>query len=149
MLQNYLWFIYSLTAAMLWGVHYATAGHLSKTIPPSLISVAYLVFVAIAAIGFMVIFLRPALDIKQLGSYVNVASASLLGLMVLTGCIGNILVFYAIADSTATKASIIEITYPIFVALFSLLLFREDTLNVQTGIGGILILVGAVIVAKS
>jgi drug/metabolite transporter (DMT)-like permease len=149
MLQQYLWFIYALTAAVLWGIHYATAGELSKSIPSSLISLAYLVLVAIAAVLGMLIFRQPALNLGQLATYLTPKVALEIGVMALTGCISNFLVFSAIADSTATKASIIEITYPFFVALFATLLYREKALDVQTGIGGLLILTGVFIVLKS
>lgn len=149
MLEKYLWFIYSLTAAVLWGIHYATAGQLSKTMPASLISLGYLIFVAVAALLFMFLFFRDLMDINQLQSYLTLTTLWQLGLMVLTGCLSNFLVFTAIADSTATKASIIEITYPFFVALFGVLMYREQELNIQVMIGGLLILLGSVIIIKS
>ncbi len=149
MLQDYLWFIYALTAAILWGIHYATAGELAKTMSPFLITVAYLVFVSVTILGMIVIFQPPTLELKLLSSYLNKTTIFRLGLMVLTGGLSNFLVFSAIADSSATKASIIEITYPFFVALFATFLYRENALNLQTAIGGLLILFGVVIVLKS
>jgi drug/metabolite transporter (DMT)-like permease len=149
MLQDYLWFIYALIAAMLWGMHYATAGELSKTLPPFFISMAYLIFLGISALG-MLIFFRPlASDLKEFVSYLSWRNLAQLLVMVLTGGVSNFLVFSAIADSSATKASIIEITYPIFVALFAMFLYRENTLNLHTGIGGFFILVGVVFVMRS
>jgi len=69
--------------------------------------------------------------------------------VVLVGCASTILIFAAIAKGTATKASMIEISYPLFVAVFALVLYHEDTLNWQTLIGGLIMLAGVIVVLKS
>lgn len=148
MLQNYSWFFYALAASVSWGVHYATAGQLSKTIPSPLISMVYLVFVAVFSIAAMAAFSYPTIDTEHLLSCWTLSTVLQAGLLVLTGCIGNFLVFSAIADSSATKASIVEITYPFFVALFTLMIYGENELTEQTIIGGVLVIVGITVVVK-
>ena len=81
--------------------------------------------------------------------HVNLNVLMQLAIMVVTGCLSNFLIFNAIADSTATKASIVEITYPLFVAIFSLILYGENSLNLGLGIGGLLIFMGIIVVFKS
>ena len=81
--------------------------------------------------------------------HVNLNVLMQLAIMVVTGCLSNFLIFNAIAGSTATKASIVEITYPLFVAIFSLILYGENSLNLGLGIGGLLIFMGIIVVFKS
>ena len=149
MFKDYVWFIYSLTAAALWGIHYATAGEVSKNVPAFVITIFYLVFVTIFSIIVLLIVKSPTLLITALISHINLTTLWQLGIMGITGSISNFLIFSAIADSTATKASIVEITYPLFVALFSLILYGENTLNLKMGIGGILIFLGVTMVMRS
>lgn len=52
----------------------------------------------------------------------------------------NALILFAIKSKNATVASLIEITYPIFVIIFSFIFFRSVHINRQTAIGGTLIL---------
>ncbi|MCU0533723.1 MAG: hypothetical protein MUD14_07495 [Hydrococcus sp. Prado102] len=42
MLQNYLWFIYAIACAVLWGIQYATIEQLLKVIPIHLVMLVYL-----------------------------------------------------------------------------------------------------------
>ncbi|MBV9385562.1 MAG: EamA family transporter [Chroococcidiopsidaceae cyanobacterium CP_BM_ER_R8_30] len=147
MLANNLWFIYALGAAILWGLQYATIEQLSKTIPTPLLTLAYTIALALTYLFVFVCF-RFELSLAQLRNYWTIRNLLLFGLVVLVGCASTILIFAAIAKGTATKASIIEITYPIFVALFAILLYQEDTLNWQTLIGGLIILFGVIIVLR-
>jgi len=144
---DYLWFIYALGAAILWGLQYATIEQLSKTIPAPLLTLAYTVALALTNLGVFVCF-RFELGLDQLRNYWTGKNLLLFGLVVLVGCASTLLIFAAIAKGGATKASIIEITYPLFVAVFALLLYQEDTLNQQTLIGGFVILAGVLIVLR-
>ncbi len=125
---NYLWFIYALGAAVLWGLQYATIEQLSKTIPTPLLTLAYTVTLAFTYLCVFVWF-QFELGLAQFRIYWTIRNLLLFGLVVLAGCASTILIFAAIAKGTATKASMIEITYPLFVAVFALLLYQEDTLN--------------------
>jgi len=148
MTADYLWFIYALGAAILWGLQYATIEQLSKTIPTPLLTLAYTVALAFTYLCVFVWF-RVELGLDQFRNYCTGRNLLLFGLVVLVGSASTILIFTAIAKSTATKASIIEITYPLFVALFALLLYQEDTLNWQTLIGGLIMLFGVIVVLRS
>jgi drug/metabolite transporter (DMT)-like permease len=52
-------------------------------------------------------------------------------------CIG-----LSIANKNATLAGLIEITYPIFIALIGFALIRENNLNVPTALAAVLIFSG-------
>lgn len=55
----------------------------------------------------------------------------------------------AIGEKNATLASLIEISYPFFVALFAWLFFREVQVSVPTIVGGLMILGGVTVVFLS
>lgn len=148
MFQDRLWFFYALTAAVLWGLHYATAGQLSQRMPSPVISLVYIVLVALTSLLGMAFLSRPMIDIKLLLPYVTLPNLWQLLLMVFTGAVANFLAFASIADSNATKASLIEITYPLFIPIFAILLYRDNHLNVQTLIGGLIILIGINVIIK-
>ncbi len=54
-------------------------------------------------------------------------------------CIGA-----SITKQNAEVSSLIEISYPLFIALFGLLFFQENNANGGTIVGGILIFAGVV-----
>ncbi|MGH8046022.1 MAG: EamA family transporter, partial [Chthoniobacterales bacterium] len=54
--------------------------------------------------------------------------------------------FMAIGEKNATLASLIEISYPIFVAFFAWLFFRETQFNFMTIVGGALVMGGVIVV---
>jgi drug/metabolite transporter (DMT)-like permease len=93
--------------------------------------------------------LRIDLGLEQWQVYCTRRNLLLFGLVILVGCGSTLLIFAAIAAGTATQASIIEITYPVFVALFAALLYGEASLTPQLLGGGLLILAGVALVLRS
>jgi len=67
---------------------------------------------------------------------------------VITAMVAALLIFMSIQAKNATVASLIEVTYPFFTAFFAWILFRQNTLNLATLVGGLLILAGVVIIAR-
>jgi drug/metabolite transporter (DMT)-like permease len=137
-----LWFFYALSTSVLWGLGYVLAEKILKLgVPPSVFMLTQ-ALICLPLYGIL-ISLRPG----QLKSGIDLFSlnkATLL-LMLLNGvCVigGQLLILTSIAAKNATLASMVEITYPIFVALFSLLIFKESHLSWSTALGGLLILSG-------
>lgn len=130
---------------MLWGLQYATAEQLLKTVPVPLFTLSYTISLGIV---YLIVFswLQPNLGLDQISGYLTAKNILLFGLIILTGCVSTMLIFSAIEQGTATKASLIEIMYPFFVALFAALLYRESPLSLQTLLGGSFILLGGAIV---
>ena len=64
----------------------------------------------------------------------------------ISSTVGTLLIYLAIGEKNATLASLIEISYPLFVALFAWLFFRQVHLNAMTLVGAGLILGGVAIV---
>ena len=64
------------------------------------------------------------------------------GAIMFTSILGTVAAYKAIHSSNATVASLIEITYPLFVAICAIVLFQENHLSWSIAIGGTLILLG-------
>lgn len=56
--------------------------------------------------------------------------------------IAELLIGYSISTKNATLAGLIEISYPIYIVLFSFLIFGTYALNTGTLVGGALIFLG-------
>jgi drug/metabolite transporter (DMT)-like permease len=148
MLQNYLWFIYAISAAVLWGLQYATIEQLLKVIPAPLITLVYLTASALVYL-LIITFLKPDLGLEYFHKYWTLKNIFLLGVVVLVGAISTLFTFSAIAEESATKASLVEISYPFFVAIFAVVFFQEKAFNIQTFMGGLVIFLGIVMVLRS
>lgn len=136
------WWMYALLGAMTWGVHYnLVAKSMTEASPwtiyfiPNLLLLISLPFWYKTLLG----------DIQNLIAASNEVRISVIAMM-FTSILGTVAVYKAIHMSNATVASLIEIAYPIFVALFAYIIFRESHLTWEVALGGSLILVGTILV---
>lgn len=140
-----MWIVYALTAAVLWGISYAACGRvIGRGMSPLVLYFLYTAFGAVAAgVGLLAAGRLPGLasEARGLGG-----DFIWLAIGVVTSAAGALLIFMAIGGKNATLASLIEISYPFFVALFVWLFFREAQLNFPTLAGGLMILGGVVVV---
>ena len=142
-----LWLFYALGAALIWGINYAVSGRLlERGMSPQTLFFLDLVFGTIA-LGVLITvtgrWTATAAELQQarpelVWLIIAVAAATAAGL----------LIFMSIEAKNATIASLIEVTYPLFTALFAWALFRQSTLNTATIIGALLIFAGVLIVAR-
>jgi drug/metabolite transporter (DMT)-like permease len=136
------WYVAALGAAVVWGLHYPLLDHALKKI--SLTSALLLTALPILVVAL--------LNYKQVVSDVAVVrqlapSAQLtIAAVMLTSLVGSALLFLSIGSKNATLASLIEITYPMFVALFAYVLFRSTVLNLSVAIGALLIFAGVAVI---
>lgn len=140
-----MWIIYALAAALLWGINYAVSGKLLQ----GGLSVATLAFLSFGT-GTLVLAIlilgaggppRVVTEIAGLGK-----NMLWLYVAIIASTAAAILTFFAIEEKNATIASLIEISYPFFVALFSWLFFRETEWNLPTLLGGGIIVSGVILV---
>lgn len=146
-MQQHLWFFYALGAAVLWGLQYATVEQLLKTIPAPWLTLGHSIALGLVYLVLLA-WLHPHLNPQQFKLFLTTRNLLLFGLVVLISCVSTLLIFSAIAQETATKASLIEISYPLFVALFAAFLYREAALSWHTLFGGLLILAGTIVVLQ-
>ncbi|MDP3980731.1 MAG: EamA family transporter, partial [Chlamydiota bacterium] len=134
------WLIYALGASVMWGLTYIINEQLFKKISvisslsitlliSSLFIVSWAYFSGFLKRDVMIISNSPKLLVLMIASIVIFILA-------------EILINFSIADKNATLASLIEISYPIFVALFSYMIYRQGQMNTGTVLGGILVFVG-------
>jgi len=136
-----LGFIYAAGAAITWGLVYAIDQRiLSSTFPVTLLFFNSLV----TAIVMLPVMLFDHGSIKTLLSS-GKATLTLLIVSLLLAALANFLIFSGIKLVGASSASIIEISYPFFVVLFSLIFFPAVP-NTYFFIGGVLIFVGSAII---
>ena len=142
-----LWFFYALGAAIIWGVNYAVSGRLLERglSPQTLYFIDLLVGALMMAVVITVSGKWPA-TVSEL----QAARPEMIWLIVAILCAlsAGLLIFMSIQAKNATVASLIEVTYPLFTAFFAWMLFRQNTLNTATIVGGLLIFIGVLIVAQ-
>lgn len=135
------WYITALGAAVVWGIHYPLVDHALKRV--SLTGVLLLTALPILilplvtrSVGSDVAALR-AMDWSERWPILALA---------LTSLIGSVLLYLSISGKNATLASLIEITYPVFVALFAFLLFRQMHLSTSVLVGAGLVFAGVAVI---
>jgi drug/metabolite transporter (DMT)-like permease len=139
---NVPWYLSAIGAALLWGIHYPLIDHALKRL--SLFSV--LLLTALPVVALTPFFLpRLRADCRLLLDMGWPERMPVLGIT-LTSLLASVLLFLSIDSKNATLASLIEISYPVFVALFAFLLFREVHLNGSVLLGGAMVMAGVAII---
>jgi drug/metabolite transporter (DMT)-like permease len=139
------WALFALSAAIFWGLAYTMSGQVVR----AGISTPFILgFVAVLTLPVYVTALiktgsfRPSLDIvlnnKMLLLFLAVQAFSLL--------MGQYLIYAAISQKSVTYAAILEISYPIFVCLFTWILFKDLQMSWNIALGGLLIFSGSALV---
>ena len=137
--MNVPWYLTALAAALVWGIHYPLVDFALKRV--SIFSVLLLSVLPILLL--MPVFLRDVA--RDLGA-VRALPGSEQGMIAaigLTSLLGAVLLYLSIAGKNATLASVIEITYPVFVAVFAYVIFRQVHINASVVIGGLMVMAGA------
>ena len=63
--------------------------------------------------------------------------------------VANMFIVLSIGSKNAALSGLIEISYPLFIALFSWLFFRENNLSVGAILGGTFVLIGVSLIYVS
>ena len=137
--MNIPWYVTALAAALIWGIHYPLVDFALKRI--SVFSVLLLTVVPVLLLTPL--FLRDVVqDLNSVRS-LPVTEQGTIAAIALTSLLGAVLLYLSIAGKNATLASLIEITYPVFVVFFSYILFRQLHLNASVIVGGLMVIMGA------
>lgn len=140
--MNIPWYMTALGAALIWGIHYPLVDFALKRV--SVYSV--LLLTVLPVLLLMPLFMRDlAHDLDTVAALPR-ADQGLIAAIGLTSLLGAVLLYLSIAGKNATLASLIEITYPVFVVMFAYLLFRQIHLNASVIIGGLLVIAGAALI---
>jgi drug/metabolite transporter (DMT)-like permease len=140
-----MWIVYALAAAVIWGVSYAASGRvIARGVSPLSFFLCFGVFSTLAAGAALAVTGRltaVAAEVRGLGPDVVWFLVA-----VVASAAGALLIYMAIGEKNATLASLIEISYPFFVAIFAWAFFRETHFTWPTVFGGLLILGGVAVV---
>lgn len=136
------WYVTAIGAALVWGVHYPLVDHALKKI--SLVSV--LLLTAVPVVLAVPFFHRTLAADYAVWADLDTGPKARVLALALTSLLGSVLLFLSIAGKNATLASLIEISYPVFVAVFAYLLFREIHVNPSVIIGGLLVFAGVTMI---
>lgn len=139
-----MWFIYATLASAFWGLTYVMSEQVFKHIS---ITTALAINAAIIALVAGIAALATGVlrtDLATISSSGKVAGLVLTGALVLV--VAEIFISLSIVSKNASLAGLVEITYPLFIALFAFLIFKESQLTLPTLLGGLLILVGVAVV---
>lgn len=134
------WIVYAISAAVLWGLSYTMTEQVMKKL--SAMTVMFF-----CSLGGVIFALTAGLIIgsfKKDWQIIKTAGPELklLGICVAVVMIANVFILLSIKAKNATMAGMIEITYPLFTAIFAWVLFRESQMTTGTLIGFVLIVVG-------
>lgn len=139
------WALLAFSASVLWGLGYAISG---KLIHSGMTPAFLIAFSAIITLPFYIAILLKSGALQNNMSLLS-EHKSFITLLVLQAAAiitGVFLIYMAIQQKNATYASIIEISYPVFVCFFSWLLFRDIQLNWNIALGALLIFCGSALV---
>lgn len=136
------WSITALGAAVIWGLHYPLVDNALKRISP----IGVLMLTAIPILLVSLLFNRQLVADYQAIKGMDWGSRLLVVALSVTSILGSLLLYLSISSRNATLASVIEISYPVFVVVFSYLLFRQTHLNVSVLAGGALVFAGVTLI---
>ena len=139
-----MWLLLALTASLLWGLNYVLAEKAMLRISPLTLMALELFVGAVLATVAALLSGSFRHDLALLAR--DRGSMLLVGASVVAFTTANTAIFYSVATKNATLAGLVEISYPLFIALFTWLLFRESHLNAAVVAGAALIAAGVTVI---
>jgi drug/metabolite transporter (DMT)-like permease len=130
---------------VVWGLHYPLIEHALKRVSLTTVVLLTALPMALVALAFPS---RLTADWRTFTA-LPWGERGLIVLIALTSLAGTVLLYLAVRGRNATLASLIEISYPAFVAVFAWLLFREWQLNAGVLIGAALVFTGTAVIIFS
>lgn len=135
-----MWALYAIIAAVLWGVDYALTEKALQSIRFPMLLGIELFFGFLTMLGIAIFSGSYKSDLS--GLFSSGKTMLLVIAIVVAFNIANMFIVLSIGDKNATVSGLIEISYPLFIALFSWLFFKENNLSAGAIFGGIFILGG-------
>ncbi len=143
--MRFPWYVTAFAAAVVWGIHYPLLDNALRRL-------SILTVLALPSVGVLVV--APFFSRTLHSDYIAWMAmtwrerAPILAMMV-TSLLGSVLLFASIHSKNATLTSLIEISYPFFVAIFAYLLFHEVQFNISVVAGAVLIFSGVALIILS
>lgn len=139
-----MWIFYAIVAAMLWGMTYVLNEQIYKHI-----SISTLMFIssAISTIIYLIVSITQKSirsDMQTILDERPVQGLIIVSIVVIV--LAEFAIALSITNKNAAIAGLVEISYPVFIALFGYVLFREYAVGVGTIAGALLIFSGIFVV---
>ncbi|MEI6022609.1 MAG: EamA family transporter [bacterium] len=138
-----MWILFALGASLFWGIGYVLNEQIYKRISVS----TYLALASFAV--FIVTLLISYFSSNLQNDIATISSSKKLLFYIISGIVllicAELCIGFSIVTKNATLSGLVEISYPIFIGLFSYLLFKQEISN-STIIGGIIIFLGIFII---
>lgn len=143
--MQFPWYVPAIAAAVVWGLHYPLIEHALRRVSLTTVVLLTAAPMALAALAF------PARLMDDWRVFVALSAAErwLIGAIAFTSLAGTVLLYLAVRGRNATLASLIEISYPAFVAVFAWALFRDWQLNTGVLVGAALVFAGTAVIIVS
>ncbi|MDH4469686.1 MAG: EamA family transporter [Verrucomicrobiae bacterium] len=143
------WTIFAIAASLLWGSSYAASGPILRSrVTPSAFFFCYSL-VGVLVAGLVLFFGNKGTSILSQIRELEPRYAGWFLFSLLTASLGAWMTYQAVGAKNASLAAMIEISYPLFVVIFTWLFFQEIQLNWMTFVGGFLVILGVMIIIKN
>jgi drug/metabolite transporter (DMT)-like permease len=139
-----MWLVFAVLASVFWGMSYAISEQIYRHIS---IYTVMAMDCLILAIGFLIAaFINGVVgtDLRILSTSPKVFWLFVFGVIVFG--IAELCIALSITSKSATLAGLIEISYPLFIALFAYIFFKESQVNLGIAMGAALIFCGVAVV---
>lgn len=138
-----MWILFAIGASLFWGLTYVFNERVYEKI--SVLTSLGITSLIVALITLLLSFVLGTLksDIALLGSSKPLFWYFVGGVVALL--VAEIFIGFSITAKSATLAGLVEISYPIFIALFSYFFFKQGV-AIPTILGGVVIFIGIFII---
>lgn len=125
---------------MLWGLTYVLNEQIYKKIH---ITTSLAITCAATSVALFIFAFNKGLIKRDFTTIFESKSLTFLILVeIVIFIFAEIFIALSISTKNATLAGLIEISYPVFIALFAYILYRENSINTTTLVGASLIFIG-------
>ena len=143
------WIFYAFGAAILWGSSYAASGPILRSkMTPLVFYFCYSCVGVLVAALLLILSGKRRLLMSELLE-LNTREIAWFLFSLVSASLGAWMTYLAVEAKNASLASMIEISYPLFVVLFTWIFFREIQLSGMTFLGGILVIAGVCLIIKN
>lgn len=141
---NSMWLFFALSSAILWGLNYALAERVLNQLSATTL-LAFEMGLGALIFGTLAYFGDLSSDWKLLKQNSDLAWLTFFEVSIVT--IASACIVFSIQAKNATAAGLIELIYPLFIILFSWLLFGQNHMSPQVVAGGAAIVIGVALLS--
>jgi drug/metabolite transporter (DMT)-like permease len=139
------WVVFAFFGAVLWGLHYPLLEKALNDFQPLTI-----MFITSSVMTIVIICIHKDLFSELKVFYEAGIDKKLIVLgIILTEFLAVYLITRAVSEGNATYVSLIEISYPIFVVIFTYVIFKVNHFTPQVVVGALLIFMGSGVIVMS